>query len=69
MIASLIIAKGLEQYTITFYLSFGVIFGGILQVIVHIIAIRRANLGKIFIFKNHKKKRKISFIKTSLQQL
>ena len=51
MIASLIIAKGLEQYTITFYLSFGVIFGGILQVIVHIIAIRRANLGKIFTFK------------------
>ncbi|MCT7534785.1 murein biosynthesis integral membrane protein MurJ [Aliarcobacter cryaerophilus] len=63
MIASLIIAKGLEQYTITFYLSFGVIFGGILQVIVHIIAIRRANLGKIFIFKNHKKKEENKFYK------
>ena len=63
MIASLIIAKGLEQYTITFYLSFGVIFGGVLQVIVHIIAIRRANLGKIFIFKNHKKKEENKFYK------
>src|SRR5574344_1955204 len=63
MIASLIIAKGLEQYTITFYLSFGVIFGGVLQVIVHMIAIRRANLGKIFIFKNHKKKEENKFYK------
>lgn len=63
MIASLIIAKGLEQYTITFYLSLGVIFGGILQVIVHMIAIRRANLGKIFIFKNHKKKEENKFYK------
>ena len=63
MIASLIIAKGFEQYTITFYLSFGVIFGGILQVIVHMIAIRRANLGKIFIFKNHKKKEENKFYK------
>ncbi|PRM93805.1 murein biosynthesis integral membrane protein MurJ [Aliarcobacter cryaerophilus] len=63
MIASLIIAKGLEQYTITFYLSFGVIFGGILQVIVHMIAIRRTNLGKIFIFKNHKKKEENKFYK------
>ena len=63
MIASLIIAKGLEQYTITFYLSFGVIFGGILQVIVHMIAIRKANLGKIFIFKNHKKKEENKFYK------
>ena len=63
MIASLIIAKGLEQYTITFYLSFGVIFGGILQVIVHMIAIRRANLGKIFIFKNQKKQEEHKFYK------
>ena len=63
MIASLIIAKGLEQYTITFYLSFGGIFGGVLQVIVHMIAIRRANLGKIFIFKNHKKKEENKFYK------
>lgn len=63
MIASLIIAKGLEQYTITFYLSFGVIFGGILQVIVHIIAIKRANLGKIFTFRKYKQKEENRFYK------
>ncbi|QKF73591.1 lipid II flippase [Aliarcobacter faecis] len=63
MIASLIIARGLEQYTITFYLSFGVIFGGILQVIVHIIAIKRANLGKIFTFRKHKQKEENRFYK------
>ncbi len=63
MIASLIIAKGLEQYTITYYLSFGVIFGGILQVIVHIIAIKRANLTKIFTFRKHKQKEENKFYK------
>ena len=63
MIASLIIAKELEQYTITFYLSFGVIFGGILQVLVHIIAIKRANLGKVFTFKKHEKKEENRFYK------
>ena len=63
MIASLIIAKGLEQYTITYYLSFGVIFGGILQVIVHVIAIKRANLTKIFTFRKHKQKEENKFYK------
>ena len=63
MIASLIIAKGLEQYTITYYLSFGVIFGGVLQVIIHIIAIKRANLTKIFTFRKHKQKEENKFYK------
>src|SRR5574344_1464290 len=63
MIASLIIAQGQESYTITFYLSFGVIAGGILQVLVHILAIRRANLGKVFTFRNHKKKEENRFYK------
>lgn len=63
MIASLIIAQNLEAYTITFYLSFGVIFGGILQVIVHIITIRRANLGKVFTFRKHQQKEENSFYK------
>lgn len=63
MIASLIIAQGQESYTITFYLSFGVIFGGILQVLVHIIAIRKNSLGKIFTFRKHKKKEENRFYK------
>lgn len=66
MIASLIIAKGLDNYTITFYLSFGVIAGGILQVIVHLIAIKKANLCKIFTFRKHKKKEENKFYKNFL---
>ncbi|RBQ28497.1 murein biosynthesis integral membrane protein MurJ [Aliarcobacter vitoriensis] len=66
MIASLIIAKGMDSYTITFYLSFGVIIGGILQVLVHLIAIKRANLCKIFTFKKHKKKEESKFYKNFL---
>lgn len=66
MIASLIIARTLEQYTITYYLSFGVIVGGILQVLVHIIAIKRANLGKIFTFRKYKEKEKSKFYKNFL---
>lgn len=63
MIGSLILARGLEEYTITFYLSYGVIIGGFLQVFVHIIAIKRNNLSKIFTFRNHERKEKTKFYK------
>ncbi|MCG3716827.1 lipid II flippase MurJ, partial [Aliarcobacter butzleri] len=35
MICALLISKNMDKYEITFYLSYGVIFGGILQIIVH----------------------------------
>lgn len=63
MITALILAKGLESYEITFYLSFGVIAGGFLQLFVHLIAIKKANLCKIFTFKRHKKKEENRFYK------
>lgn len=63
MIASLLISKNLEQYEITFYLSYGVIAGGVLQVFVHLIAIKKFNLCKIFNFKKHKQKSKSKFYK------
>lgn len=63
MIASLIIAQNLDSYTITFYLSFGVIVGGILQVLVHLVAIKKHNLCKIFTFKKHKQKKENRFYK------
>jgi len=66
MIASLIIAKDMQNYTITFYLSFGVIVGGILQVFIHLIAIKRANLCKIFTFRKHQKKEENRFYKNFL---
>lgn len=63
MIGALLISQNLDKYEITFYLSYGVIFGGFLQILVHIIAIKRVNLCKIFHFKKHKKKEENRFYK------
>ncbi|MCK9337436.1 MAG: murein biosynthesis integral membrane protein MurJ [Arcobacteraceae bacterium] len=49
MIIALLLARGLDEYTITYYLSYGVIAGGILQVIAHIIAIKQKGLTKNFV--------------------
>jgi putative peptidoglycan lipid II flippase len=49
MIIALLLATGLDEYTITYYMSYGVIAGGILQVIVHIIAIKQKGLSKNFV--------------------
>ncbi len=50
MIISLILAKGLEASQVVYYLSFGVIAGGILQLLTHIISIKNKNLSKFFAF-------------------
>ncbi len=63
MIGALLISQGMEKHEITYYLSYGVLFGGLLQVFVHIIAIRRKNLSKIFTFRKHKKKEENKFYK------
>ncbi|EFU69597.1 integral membrane protein MviN [Aliarcobacter butzleri JV22] len=63
MICALLISKNMDKYEITFYLSYGVIFGGILQIIVHMYSIKKANLCKIFYFKKHKKKEETKFYK------
>ncbi len=55
LIAALLISKDLGKYEITYYLSYGVLIGGLLQVLVHLIAIKEYNLCKIFTFKKHKK--------------
>ena len=44
MIISLLISRNLEQYEITFYLSYGVLAGGFLQILVHLYAIKKLNL-------------------------
>ncbi len=54
MIISLLLAQDLEKYTITFYLSYGVIAGGVLQLFVHLIALKKKNLFKVFSFKGLK---------------
>ncbi len=44
LITALLLSQSLDKYTITFYLSWAVIIGGILQVIVHLIAIKKLNI-------------------------
>ena len=56
MIGSLLIAQNMEKYDITFYLSYGVLVGGFLQILVHLYAVKKLNLCKIFHFKKHEKK-------------
>ena len=63
MIIALLISKDMEKYEITFYLSYGVLAGGLLQIFVHLYAIKRLNLCKIFHFKKHKKKEENKFYK------
>lgn len=64
LIAALLISKDLEKYEITFYLSYGVLAGGFLQVLVHLLAVKKYNLCKIFTFRKHKKKEENRFYKS-----
>lgn len=54
LIGALLLSRGMDNYTITYYMSYGVLIGGILQVAVHIIALKKKNLLKIFTFKKMK---------------
>lgn len=63
MIGSLLIAQNMEKYDITFYLSYGVLVGGFLQILVHLYAVKKLNLCKIFHFKKHEKKEESRFYK------
>jgi len=56
MIFSLLISQHLGKEQIVYYLTYGVILGGILQVIAHLIAIKRLNIK--FITTNIKKSKK-----------
>ncbi|MEA3289752.1 MAG: murein biosynthesis integral membrane protein MurJ [Campylobacterota bacterium] len=62
LIASLLISQGMDQKTIVYYMSWGVVFGGFLQVIVHLIAIKKLNI-KFFSVSFRKKKRDIKHSK------
>jgi len=63
LITALLISKNLDKYEITYYLSYAVIVGGVLQIVVHLMAIKKHNLCKIFNFKKHKKKEENRFYK------
>ncbi|QKF82450.1 murein biosynthesis integral membrane protein MurJ [Halarcobacter ebronensis] len=64
MIIALLISKNMDKYEITFYLSYGVIVGGFLQVAVHLMTMKKHNLCKIFTFRKHKKKDENRFYKS-----
>lgn len=64
LIGALLISKDLGKYEITYFLSYGVLIGGLLQVFVHLIAIRKYNLSKIFTFRKHEKKEENRFYKS-----
>jgi putative peptidoglycan lipid II flippase len=51
LIISLLLANGLEKYQIAYYLSYGVVAGGVLQLLVHLVAVKKLNLFKYFVFK------------------
>ena len=44
LIVALLLSMHEDKYTITYYLSYGVVIGGILQVIVHVIAVKKLNI-------------------------
>ena len=56
MIGSLLISQNLESNEIVYYMTWGVIVGGFLQVFVHIYAIKKLNIK--FLTINIKKKKR-----------
>jgi len=58
LIIALLISQNMDKYTITFYLSWGVVIGGVLQVAAHLIAIQKLHI-KFFTTNIRKKQRDI----------
>ncbi len=56
LIIALLISQNMDKYTITFYLSWAVVAGGILQVLVHLIAVKKLKIK--FFATNFRKKRR-----------
>ena len=48
MIISLVLAKGKDDETIVLYLSVGVVIGGIMQLLVHLFALKKLKLLRYF---------------------
>lgn len=65
MIISLFLAKDKDASVIVYYLSFGVLIGGVLQVLTHFIALKMTNMSKVFFggIKRYKKAKKLKFDK------
>jgi putative peptidoglycan lipid II flippase len=59
LITALLLGKGLPEEVIVWYLSYGVIIGGLLQVTVHIVAVKKLGLHRLLLggFAKYRKKR------------
>lgn len=64
MIGALLISQNYSRHEITYFLSYGVLVGGVLQVVVHLIAIKKKNLCKVFTFRKKEKKEENRFYKS-----
>jgi len=49
LIAALVLSKNMQNSEIVYYLSYGVVIGGILQLLVHVIAIKKMGLSKLLL--------------------
>ncbi len=58
MITALLLSKGLSPKQIVYNLSFAVVIGGVLQLLVHLVAIKKFHLDRLFIVGYKKVKRK-----------
>ncbi|MDD4506999.1 MAG: lipid II flippase MurJ, partial [Sulfurospirillaceae bacterium] len=67
MIGALLLFQNWDRKTIVYALSYGVLVGGLLQVLVHYIAIKRHNLVKLFIIGYRYSQTKSQNIKASTQ--
>ncbi len=68
LIGALLLSKGMEEATIVYYLSYGVVIGGLLQLAVHIMALYRLNLLPLFIGGITYYRRKVSAIQHETRQ-
>ena len=59
LIVSLLFGYGKEPLTIVYYMSFGVVMGGLLQLIAHLIAIKKFKLDKLLLVGCKSKKRDV----------
>ncbi|AFL68505.1 murein biosynthesis integral membrane protein MurJ [Sulfurospirillum barnesii] len=65
MIGALLFFQGYDKKTIVYALSYGVLVGGILQVIVHLIALKKDNFCRLFTLAFRHRKKKDALLKES----
>ena len=68
MITALLYSKGLPSSQIVYNLSYAVVIGGVLQLLVHLVMIKKLGLDKLFIVGLYRLKRKQNVIKDDIDR-